>query len=618
MSDYLDLIFVGPQQAVPIIVALILWLGLAGLGTLVTNRDRLTEANVIFGWAVVSGIFTIVGVLIRAPFLYLAIALGVLAVIGIIRAIRSGQHLFIPGAWRVLVLALPLLWIAGAMEPSQWDEFSHWLPAPKYLLEINGFPTKERPYVGTHMLPAYPYAWPFLTYLSALIAGKLLTNVTSTLNIFLLLSFSTFALRTAFRISGKAMKNQISWSFATAVVIFATLLNPTFIQKIVLTAYSDVSTAVLTGYSVLLGYYFLDQLAEKKSENSYGSAWQLALALSLLINLRQANLVLVVVLLIAFSILALRDTDIRLFAYIKHLGITVFPIVIIYAVWRGYVGEHFGQLAGAEATLRPFDQWNFVHIPLILQNMLYVAGKKIGFFGPMIIACFFAIRGIVKFKTPFDRISILLACVFLGYTSFLFLTYLGHFQARTAISVVSFWRYSSHNGMVAVAFISIGVVYALRHRINLLEFPNWLKTVALVLVITLPFAFAHKLRFDLEPPKPHFTAVAKDLVKIFPKGSSLFVMDPTGNGESSKITYFHLNILGSGYLSAFHNTGRNNLKAVVDQRTDNSYMLIHSRKAGLSEAVGIKLSNEKSYLIRKEGARWVQVRDWQKPGNHKF
>ena len=32
MYDHIDLIFVGPEQALPIVTALILWFGLAGLG----------------------------------------------------------------------------------------------------------------------------------------------------------------------------------------------------------------------------------------------------------------------------------------------------------------------------------------------------------------------------------------------------------------------------------------------------------------------------------------------------------------------------------------------------------------------------------------------------------
>jgi hypothetical protein len=618
MSRYLDLIFVGPEQALPILVAAVLWIGLVGLGALFTNKDRLIEVNAIYGWAVISGVFTVVGIIIKQPFFVMACSAALLSLINIYRTSKSRVSLFLPGVWRILVLALPLLWVAGAMEPSQWDEFSHWLPAPKYLLEFNGFPTKEQPYAGPYMLPAYPYGWPFLTYLSGLIAGQFVANVTSTLNVFLLLSFSTFALRTGLRISGKVVKSYISWPFATSAVLFATLFNPTFVQKIVLTAYSDVSTSVLTGFCLLIGYYFLESLAKRDQKSTWSGAWQLALALSLLINVRQTNLVLVVVLLVAITILALRDTEIYLCAYLKHLILVLMPIVIVYIGWRFYVAGEFGKLAGAEATFRSLDQWNIAEIPLILKGMGYVAFKKIGFFAPMIIACFLALRGLVKYRTPFDRIVILIATVFLGYTSFLFVTYLGHFGPNSAISVVSFWRYSSHNGMVAVAFISIGGLYYLRHRINLTEFPRWLKTLSMVLVLTLPLGLAHKLRFDLESPKPHFIYVAKDMATFYPKGASLFVLDPLGTGESGKITFFHLNILGSGYLSAFHKIGIENIRERLDKVKVQNFVIVYSMLPGIAEIFGTELVQKKSYLFQKEKVGWKKIREWQKPANYKW
>ena len=209
MSGHIDLIFVGPEQGLPIVTAVILWLGLAGIGGLFTARDRLIEANAIYGWAIISGIFTTIGVTFHQSLFTLSCILAIFSLFGIYRAIKMGQPLFIKGTWRVLIMALPLLWVAGAMEPSQWDEFSHWLPASKYLTEFDDFPTKIRPFFGPHMLPAYPYGWPYLMYLSSLIAGQFVNNVSSTINLFLLLSFSTFALRVAWRIAGNKISDNI-------------------------------------------------------------------------------------------------------------------------------------------------------------------------------------------------------------------------------------------------------------------------------------------------------------------------------------------------------------------------------------------------------------------------
>ena len=618
MYGHIDLIFVGPEQALPIVTALVLWFGLAGLGGLFTARDRLIEVNVIYGWAIVSGIFTIIGVLVSQPFFVVSCILALLALFGIYRLIQTDQPLFVKGMWRVLIMALPLLWIAGAMEPSQWDEFSHWLPAPKYLLEFDGFPTRDRPFSGPHMLSAYPYGWPFLTYLSSLIAGQFIDNVTSTLNIFLLLSFSTFALRTAFRVAGNKVNDNISWPFASVIVLFATIFNPTFVQKIVLTAYSDLSTSVLTGFSMLICYYFLENLAKRQSGSSWSSTWQLSLVLSLLINIRQANLVLVVAVISAMTILVLRNNGIQIKTYLKYIIFLCFPIIVVYFAWRYHVATEFQYLPYAEVSIKSFNLWNFLTIPEIMQSMGYVMFKKIGFFGPMVIACYFGIRGFLKPKTDFDKISILAGSIFLFYTAFLFFAYIASFNANSAATAVSFWRYSTHNGMVSVAFIVAGGVYFLKYQNILIKFPRWLSVSVVVLVIILPLGLAHKIRFDLEPPKPHFTNVAKDMRTLIPRKGLVFVLDPMGTGESNKITYYYLNQLGTGYISAFTQPTLAKVRSRLDSIANKTYVVVHSLISGLPEYFGVSLSGDKSYLFQKQGRSWLLVHDWKKPKNHKY
>jgi len=617
MVNYLNLIFVGPEQLTPILAALVLWILLAGLGGFFTSDERLIEANVIFGWAVISGVFTIVGVFFRQPFFILACGALLVSLFSIYRFSKVGRPLFLPGMWRVLVLALPLLCIAGTMEPSQWDEFSHWLPAQKYLTEFNGFPYKERPFSGPPMLPGYPFGWPFLGYLSGIIAGKFINNVTSTLNIFLLLSFSTFALRVAFGLIGKKIQDNISWSFASLIVLFATIFNPTFIQKIVLTAYSDVSTSVLVGFSVLIGYYFIEILANRRLGSLWSCAWQLALTLSLLLNVRQANILLVLILLVSLTILAVKDREIEIKIYLKHIFLVFLPIAIIYFSWRYHVKIQFASLHGAEAHLRPISQWNFNEIPQILKAMSHVAFKKIGFFGPMLIASYLGIKGFFRLNGTFDRILFLSASMFIGYTSFMFIAYLGHNEPQQAAAVQSFWRYSSHNGMVAVSVISIGALYFITHKFSALKISNWLKGSTIVLVVLLPLAFPHKLRFDLEQPKPHFIAVAKSLENFLPKKVNMFVMDPKGTGESAKITYFYLNILGLGYLSAYGSPTPERIKKSLAMIGNGGYLLVHSSVVGLPEIMDAEIVKNKSYLFQKQKNNWQPIREWQKPRNYK-
>lgn len=615
MENFIALFYVGPYQAVPVIVGLVLWIGLAGLGYLVTGRDRITEANVFFGWAAVSSVFTIVGVVLPGTFLILSILAALLAVAGIALAWKKGDVLFVRGSWRVGVLALPLLFIAGAMEPSQWDEFSHWLPAPQYLLAFDGFPTGARPNNGPEMLPAYPYGWPFLHYLSARIAGGFINNIGGILNLLMLLTFAQFVLRTAFAIVGHSRADKTTWSFAAAAALIATAFNPTFVQKIVLTAYSDVSSAVMTGVALLVGYHVLERLAVRDHKSVAGGAWQLALALMLLINIRQPNLIVVLAILLALGLVAWRDPDISLFKFATVAVFALLATLAIYGAWRWYVAIEFSSTAGAEATLMPFALWNIEAIPKILVAMLGVAFKKVAFFGPMAFAVVFAVRGLVWCRTGFDRIAILTGTVFVIYTSFLTFIYVAHFALPNALSVVSYWRYNIDVGMIAVIFGVVGALMLLRRHRLLDSFPRWLSGLAIATVLVLPAAFVEKVRFDLEPPKPFFTKVAKDMATLGLTGQH-YVLDPTGTGESAVITRNYLGQSGKPWLAAFNNTSPEAIANFVAQVAPGNFLLVHSIMPGAAEALNRQLDGRRSYLFRREADGWILVRDWEKPADH--
>ena len=616
MEYYLNSILVGPQQFVPLAVGVVLWLGLAGLSIIFTDRNRLTELNVLYGWAVVSTVFTLSGVIFRSPFLVVSIIFAVFSVVGIGIAIHQKQALFVPGSWRILVLAMPLFLISGAMEPSQWDEFSHWLPAPKYLLAFDGFPNAKEPFNGAPMLAAYPYGWPILSYLSAQIAGKFISNIGGVLNLLLLITLTTLTLRTALRLTNYKVKPVISWGFASSVILCATIFNPTFIQKIVLTAYSDISTAVTTGAVLLAGYYYLDALPEKKRTSPWSGAWQLSLLLMLLINLRQSNLVLFTLFSLAVGFLAWRDPDIRFKQFLIHLPIIVLPAIFTYFSWRYYVFIELGNINGSEATFRPLDRWNIYEIPLILKQMFLIAIKKIGFFGPMAIAVYLSIGSLLRFKSSFDQIVILCAIGFIGYNTFLLLTYVGVFSTFDALRAVSYWRYNTHIGMVGVIFIVSGTVVFWSHKKGEVKVDPKIRVIAITLVLLLPLLFSHKLRFDLEPPKPFYTFVAKSLIGTIPSQSKLFVVDPKGTGESAVIARYYLEKSGTKWLSVFHDPTPQVIDRYLSRVGKGDFLLVHSIIFGLQDSLNKNLEEDKSYLLKRQENGWKLLRSWEHPHNH--
>jgi len=615
--DNLQLVITGFDQLAPIAVGLILWIGLAGLGALAGGRHGAPEANPIFGWAVISTVFTLVGVVQRAPFLILTLIAAAAAIAGLIIARRRGQALFAPGMWRILVIGLPIFLIAGAMEPSQWDEFSHWLPAPSYLLEMNGFPNAEKPYHGAQMLPAYPYGWPILSYLAGRIAGYQLLNIGGILSMLMLLSFTPFALRTVMDVIGRPMGPTIGWGMAAVCGLAATILNPTFVQKIVLTAYSGVSTSVVTGFCALLTFHFLESLGGRSRTGPWPAAWHLALTMALLINLRQTNLVVFLVIVFAILLLTLRAPELSLRRLSVYLPLIIFPALLVYVSWRLYVDAELSAQAGWEAAFKPYELWNIKEIPGILSQMLYVAGKKIGFFGVLFIASLFAVIGLIRDRGGFDRLLIICAGVFAGYNAFLLITYVAHFGPQNALNVVSYWRYNTQIGGVAIVCVLIGGLHIWKRFIGFERSFVWPARLALVLVLVLPVLFAQKLRFDLEPPKPHFTLVAKDLASGGIVTSDLYVMDPSGTGESAVISRFYLGKRGTPWMSAFSNPSPATVRTYLKNVKDNDFLLVHSLAGGLADALGHRLDARRSYILQKKGDAWAMVKNWEKPANQR-
>jgi hypothetical protein len=616
--EYLQLIFVGVDQLLPIAVGLILWIGLAGLGALAAGRQAITEANPIFGWAVISTIFTLVGVVHRAPFLNLTMIAAIAALAGIILAIKRRQPLFVPGMWRVLVLAIPIFLIAGAMEPSQWDEFSHWLPAPNYLLEMDGFPNAEKPYNGAQMLSAYPYGWPMLSYLAGRIAGQQLFNIGGILNVLMLLTFTPLAIRTALEIFGRPFRQPIGWGMAAVCGLTATIFNPTFVQKIVLTAYSGVSTSIVTGFCVLLMYRYLESLSDRNPLKPWPLAWQLSLALMLLINLRQTNLVVLLVFIVVVVVLAARTADLSLAKLGTFLPLIFGPAFVVYVAWRLYVGAELSGVSDGEANFKPFELWNITEIPGILAQMLVVAGKKIGFFGAMILVCVFAFVGLIRMRGRIDRLLIICAAVFAGYNAFLFLTYVAHFSAQNALSVVSYWRYNTQIGAVSIIGILLGAVYLWNRYLGFERAFIWPARVALILVVALPIGFAPKLRFDLEAPKPHYSSVAKDLKTDQIVSGDIYVMDPKGTGEAAVITRFYLSKRGTPWLSGFSGPTPAKVRSYLGKLKENDYLLVHSITDGLDKALAHHLDARRSYIFQQTGGGWKLVKEWPKPANHPY
>ena len=331
-----------------------------------------------------------------------------------------------------------------------------------------------------------------------------------------------------------------------------------------------------------------------------------------LVNLKQATVVLFVLVVGAVLLAGLRDPAIRVRDLAKTVPAMILPAIVIYGVWRYYVTT---ALSGAELTVRPFDQWNVDLIGQILWKMLVVFSKKGAYLALMVVAVGFAVRAMIRFRTHFDRMAIIVGAVFIGYNAFLLFAYVSTFGQADALRVASLWRYNMHLGALGVAFAAYGLGMLWKDRVPERFKEKRLAWLPVALILIAPFVFAHKLRFDRHPPVPHFRAVGASVAEIIKPGDKLFVLDPKGSGESAVITRYEMATTTAfkGYIGAFHQHSLATFRTIFHERGF-SHILVHSWTPEVIQVLGMKLKDHASTLLKSDGkGSWTVQGTWNRP-----
>ncbi len=610
MSGYLGYFFEHWGQVTSLAVVAAVWLGFAALGAVVAGRHRMLEATPIYGWAVVSFAFTVFGVLSPFKFTWIAAALAALAVVALAAALRRGDRVFAGGSLGIIVLALPLLALASAMVGSQWDEFGTWLMIPRHVLALDRFPDHVTKLMGSS-LDAYPYGWHVVTYLASRLAGRLVENVGALVNVLLLLSFGLLVARLIQEGLGADSDTRPGWGLLALAGLAVTAVNPTFAQKVALTAYADVATAIAVGFGAVLGWRMLEALVRGAAKDARRLAFEVGLVMSVLVNLKQATVALVALVVGAVVIAGLRDPNVRARDLARLLPAMILPAVIVYVVWRYYVAA---ELTSAEMTIQPFADWLIHLIPVIVWKMVVVLSKKGLYLALMVAATAFAVRGIVGCRTPFDRLAIITGALFLGYNAFLLFAYVSTFGQFDALRAASLWRYNMHLGPIGVAFAAYGLaVLWSRHAAPRFD-ARRLAWLPVILMLAAPLVFAHKLRFDRHPPVPHFRAVGDAVAAMVGPGDRLFVVDPRGSGESGVITRFELTdpAVFRGFLSLFHHPDVKYFRGIFASG-GYTHILVHSTTPDMLGVLDIALPEDASVLLRRnEMGGWSVAGSWNR------
>jgi hypothetical protein len=606
--------------AVALIVAAYVLLGGAAGG-----RARLPEADLLAGWAVAITVVTFAGVATAWPLHLVSYAVLVLAVAAAVLLLHRERRIGHPGWPRVVALAMPLLLLVAAMVPSQWDEFSNWLPNSRYLYEVDAFPRRSGP-ESLSVFPAYPYGLAIVTAAASRIAGHFVENATALFNVALLMSAALLTIRLVRMGIGRNDAAEGTrratgipgWGLAALGLLSVTALSPTFVAKIALSAYADTATAVAVGFAGVLCALALGAIADDDRPRAQALAWQLGLVLAALLSIKQVNLVLATAVLAGALIAAWRDPQVGL----RRLAPLALPTLalpaFVYAAWRIYVAI---EMPGGELASMQTSEWVVTLIPDIVGRMAMIATKKSGYFGVMLIAVVVAVAALRRVSSPLDRLAVIAATAFVCYNAFLLTAYVTVFGEYDALRAGSYWRYNMHLGGLALAFAALGLAVVSRRALSgerqrkLLKPLGW---AAVICIVALPIVASGKLRFDVRAPKLYVRAVAEELHRTLPADSRLMAMDPTGDGFY--IVLLRYATAGSpkvvGWLSATSDFAPEKVQTALDQMRA-THVWVHVPTEQVARALGTSLEDRASHLLARDGDSWRVVRSWPYPGYNK-
>lgn len=581
----------GAAQIVSLAGLVLVALGFVTIGAALGGRDRLPEADLLAGWAMVAGLFTVAGGVFDIP---LTIVTGLSAVMAVGSAVvlwRRGEPVLERGSLVVLLWMAPLLLATASMQPSQWDEFSQWLPNARYLNLFDAFPGPGHP-ASDSVFPGYPPGVTVVFYLVGQLIGHFTDTVAPWFNLLLLAGSARLMIR-LFRgpDDSETLGAGAAWG-----VLGVTVLATTFVPKLVLSSYADTATAVAVGFSAVLGL----RLWEGGTKGGWGRAAQFALVFALLPMTKQGNFALMGLLVLALAWASWRgDGDWR-----RHwvlLGIALVPAVVATLAWRLHVSA-----SGGDMSIRALSNWQWSLLPAILASMWHVAAAKGGYFGLGLV-----VLGLAVWRRPAGQPLVpLFALIFAGYNVFLLFVYLAILGGYESANAASFWRYNTHLGVLEmlVAAMLAGLIW---RRLGSRRLGRAAVVFGGVAAVVGPFAAQKYIRFDRQPTKMDALVTITEMAKVIPGDAHLMVVDARGTGFFGHYANYHLgfgrHVIAN--FTAFDHTGIRG--AIAGLQPD--FIWVRTLTPAVTAELGLPLDETASHLLALEDGRLRLVKSWRYP-----
>ncbi len=480
------------------------------------GRDRLPGADTVVGLGLAGGILTVLAVTTHVPVSLWASLLGVAGIVALawaagLRRLPGGI-----GFAAAFLLASPLLAFAALGPATMWDDFAQWLPNAAYVFQHDSLPRPDLPPPPSRH-PGYPHILPFIVASSSWLAGRFLEAAGPVANVMFLASVGA-AIGDAIATGGRRVLPLRLAVAAAAIGAFFVLFFPDLERNVLFSSYADTATIAVVGVLGLLGVSLLERLAEGHDADARILAWRFGLAAAALVNLKQANLVLLALLSLGLLLAGWRSGRLRWAFSLRLLPPMALPAIVVYLVWRHYLKDN---LPGGEMAFQPFALWNWDAVPWMAHSLGYELARNLPFHLLMWVA---TLAGLWKLRTPqgpAELLAVMAAVAWIGYNAFLIVVYLGAMTHDEAGIAADYWRYTPHVGMLAVAAALIWL-WQLPWPVPFMRLSQpLLLGLAALLPLSLLLAGPHRLSALAKEWPMQFRTVGHDLAEILPPNSRL-------------------------------------------------------------------------------------------------
>ena len=584
--------------------------GLAVLGRTLRKGAEFKSADVLCGWALVVAFMTTVSVLYAQP-----LEAARLLVFGamLLAAIPAVKHkYFISPFWfLVIVPGLGILVAINVAGIGTWDDFSHWVPNALYLWQNDGVPGEALP-VSNSFWPGYPYAVPFLTYLASHLAGGFLVQGGAMMNWLILLVFAAMLAEARHPPLPEQRFSLLGVGWLSFAFLAVTYLNPSFNASFTMTNQGDTSTMVAVGALGLMLWKLTDALVQKDRAAKQGLLFQIILVSTLLVLIKQSNIALIALLLLAFVVVSWKN------GVLKEASLLVLLMFIVPFLFR-YVWEYHvdTELAGSGKSLQPISEWRWDLVDPMLRAMGDEALQKIGCFGLILIA---SLYGFVSLFRPTDGVgnfAMLAGLVGSGYIVFLMICYLGGaFHEGEAREAASFYRYATHVGILNIGLVWLAlprILGWLQQRLSISSLAGWGNAKAgfcLFAAVGLPsvLLLVHPTSLVALPSSTKVCSLrneARSIAARLPKDVRLAVVESVTNGKFSHIVNLELSLRqGGGFVVAKAVRRKvDNLQSRFEKyQKDENIDAIYVQNRSPMQTDGAA-----SILLLREGGQWKQL-----------